>query len=391
MNLRLHNICWSRRHAVWCRYAGGGWWGRGSIVSPDMRGFYEKFLPFNEFRHSLITIGEQILESPDWVPNILHSNDILSLPDFWAMLPDAFAGRVTFKEDELFPLFCAIADPSRFGTADNRYPKQLQQIGDFIKNMGGSDGVPAVGDTIGSDGVPAVGDTIGSDGVPAVGNTIGSDGVPAVGDTIGSDGVPAVGNTKGSDGVPAVGNTTHKAEQGRAVRILDLGCGVGLGTCELAQIAAAVHGTVVGITSEHLEVWMARHRRLPHDATREKLFHRYPTTLPVTFTYGFAESYRDGSQYDVIVCNGLAGGRFLNAAPQLTAFLETCDTLLASHGKMFIANRFHEGERPGVERLRRLACQSGWSVEGHWQSLVLSRGNGGVSPSLDCGNAVGTP
>ena len=109
MNLRFHNICWSRRYAVWCRYAGGGWWGRGSVVSPEMRGFYEKFLPFNEFKHSLITIGEQILESPDWVPNILRSNDILSLPDFWAMLPDAFAGRVTFTEDELFPLFCAIA------------------------------------------------------------------------------------------------------------------------------------------------------------------------------------------------------------------------------------------------------------------------------------------
>ncbi len=325
MNLRLHNICWSRRHAVWCRYAGGGWWGRGSIVSPDMRGFYEKFLPFNEFKHSLITIGEQILESPDWVPNILRSNDILSLPDFWAMLPDAFAGRVTFEEDELFPLFCAIADPSRFGTADNRYPKQLQQVGDFIKNMGGSDGVTAVGNTI--------------------------------------------DNMGGSDGVLAVGNTIHKAGQSRAVRILDLGCGVGLGTYELAQLG----GSVIGVTSEHLEVWMAQNRRLPHDDARERLFHRYSSTLPVTFTYGFAESYRDDSQYDVIVCNGLAGGRFLNAAPQLTAFLKTCGALLAPHGRMFIANRFHEGERPGVERLRRLACQSGWSVEGHWQSLVLSR------------------
>ena len=297
MNLRLHNICWSRRYAVWCRYAGGGWWGRGSVVSPEMRGFYEKFLPFNEFRHSLITIGEQILESPDWVPNILRSNDILSLPDFWAMLLDAFAGRVTFTEDELFSLFCAIADPSRFGTSDNRYPKQLRQIGDFVKRTG----------------------------------------------------------------------------QGRAVRILDLGCGVGLGTYELAQIAAAVGGSAVGVTSEYLEVWMASHRRLPHDAARERLFRRYPVDLPVTFSYGFAESYRDGSQYDVIVCNGLAGGRFLNAAPQLTAFLQTCDTLLAPHGRIFAANRFHEGERSGVERLRAIARQSGWSVEGHWQSLVLSK------------------
>ena len=297
MNLRLHNICWSRRYAVWCRYAGGGWWGRGSVVSPEMRGFYEKFLPFNEFKHSLITIGEQILESPDWVPNILRSNDILSLPDFWAMLPDAFAGRVTFTEDELFPLFCAIADPSRFGTSDNRYPAQLQQIGDFVKRTG----------------------------------------------------------------------------QGRAVRILDLGCGVGLGTYELAKIVAAVGGTAVGVTSEHLEVWMASHRRLPHDAARERLFRRYPEDLPVTFNVGFAESYRDGSQYDVIVCNGLAGGRFLYAAPQLTAFLQTCDTLLAPHGRMFAANRFHEGERLGVERLRAIARQSGWSVEGHWQSLVLSK------------------
>lgn len=297
MNLRLHNICWSRRYAVWCRYAGGGWWGRGSVVSPDMRGFYEKFLPFNEFKHSLVTIGEQILESPDWLPNILRSNDILSLLDFWAMLPDAFAGRVTFTEDELFPLFCAIADPSRFGTSDNRYPAQLRQIGDFVKRTG----------------------------------------------------------------------------QGRAVRILDLGCGVGLGTYELAQIAAAVGGTAVGVTSEHLEVWMASHRRLPHDAARERLFRRYPEDLPVTFNVGFAESYRDGSMYDVIVCNGLAGGRFLNTAPQLTAFLQTCDTLLAPHGRMFAANCFHEGERPGVERLRAIARQSGWSVEGHWQSLVLSK------------------
>jgi SAM-dependent methyltransferase len=262
-----------------------------------MRGFYEKFLPFNEFKHSLITIGEQMLESPDWVPNILRSNDILSLPDFWAMLPDAFAGRVTFAEDELFPWFCAIADPSRFGTSDNRYPAQLRQIGDFVKRTG----------------------------------------------------------------------------QGRAVRILDLGCGVGLGTYELAQIADAVSGSAVGVTSEHLEVWMASHRRLPHDAARERLFRSYPEDLPVTFSYGFAESYRDGSQYDVIVCNGLAGGRFLNAAPQLTAFLQTCDTLLAPHGRMFAANRFHEGERPGVERLRAIARQSGWSVEGHWQSLVFSK------------------
>ena len=295
MNLRSHNKEWSRRHAVWCRYADGGWWGRGSVVSPDMRGFYEKFLPFNEFKHSLITIGEQILESPDWVPKILCSNDILSLPDFWAMLPDAFAGRVTFKEEELFPLFCAIADPSRFGTADNRYPEQLQTIGDFIKSAG----------------------------------------------------------------------------QGRAVRLLDLGCGVGLGTYELAQLG----GIAVGVTSEHLEVWMACHRRLPHDAARERLFDRYPQTLPVTFVQGFAESYHDDTQYDVIVCNGLAGGRFLNTEEQLTDFLNICNTLLAPHGRLFIANRFHEGERPGVERLRSIAYQSGWRVEGHWQSLALSRKN----------------
>lgn len=312
MNLRFHNICWSRRYAVWARYAGGGWWGRGSIISPEMRGFYEKFLPFNEFKHSLITIGEQILESPDWVPKILRSNDILSLPDFWAMLPDAFAGRVTFAEDELFPLFCAIADPSRFGTADNRYPEQLQQIGDFIKRIG----------------------------------------------------------------------------QGRAVRLLDLGCGVGLGTYELA---AATGGTVVGVTSEHLEVWMARHRRLPHDIARERLFDSYPQTLHVTFKYGFAESYHDDSQYDAIVCNGLAGGRFLNTNDKLTAFLESCGRLLAPHGRMFIANRFREGERPGVERLRHLAQQSGWRVEGHWKSLIFSGSRGGVPPSPDGVDAAGTP
>ena len=301
MNLRFHNMVWSRRQEVWRRYAGGGWWGRGSIISPEMRGFYEKFLPFGEFKHSLITMGEQILESPDWVPNILRSNDILSLLDFWAMLPDAFAGRVTFAEDDLFPLFCAIADPSRFGTADNRYPVQLRQIDDFIRHVG----------------------------------------------------------------------------QGRAVRMIDLGCGVGLGTLEIARLVVATGGSVVGVTSEHLEVWMARNRRLPHDIVRERLFRRYPTALPVTFVQGFAESYHDGMQYDAVVCNGLAGGRFLNTRDKLTAFLTSCGRLLAPQGRLFLANRFHEGERFGVERLRSLALQFGWCIEGNWRTMILCRRTAG--------------
>ena len=152
------------------------------------------------------------------------------------------------------------------------------------------------------------------------------------------------------------------------MRILDVACGVGLNTLEIASASGA---ETIGITSEWLEVWMAGNRRLPHDAPREQSMQRFSRDLRVRFQQGCAEHFAFETPFDIIVCNGLVGGRFFHAEEQYSAFLTSCRNSLAPQGTLLLANHFHEGSRSDVERFMQLASQAGFKVEGTWCQMAL--------------------
>ena len=153
------------------------------------------------------------------------------------------------------------------------------------------------------------------------------------------------------------------------MRVLDIACGVGLNTLEIAVVSGA---ETIGLTTEWLEVWMATQRRLPHDPTREQDMQCFPCDLNVRFQQGRAECFAFEKPFDLIVCNGLIGGRFFHDEAQYTAFLDSCRNALAVGGSILLANHFHDGSRLDVEHFMRHASQAGFTVEGNWRLMRLS-------------------
>ena len=331
---------WAARLELFRRLYAPPHWTPGMPVDAELRARYESCLPVCEF---LADLGHLATKFPR--PLCLaesanaHGHDRLgpapfvSLPDLWNTLPEQLAGRVEFVDNEWLALFCALADPPRFGTDFGRYPEQLAKIRQLL-------------------------------GAP----------VPS----------PAFQQSATGPGpVPSF-------------NILDLGCGTGQGTYELAAaVANAVSGAVaaVGVTREPLEVWMAENRRLPHDPARERVFEeKRPPALAqgrggaqndktqawrgatVHFLVGDALAVPCDGPFDLIVANGLVGGRFLRSPSALVKFLAEAERLLAAGGVLALANRFHAGELPALERFAESARRAGWTVEGELQNLFLRRG-----------------
>jgi len=142
----------------------------------------------------------------------------------------------------------------------------------------------------------------------------------------------------------------------RGCRILDIGCGVGINTLETAWELRELNPAVTGVTSEWLEVWMAKNRRIPHDARREAQFHN----ASATFMHGDAECFTQKA--DIITANGIIGGRFLCHDSQYKRFMDCCE---ASGARLlFAANHFHQGRLPAIRRFLDMARKRGWRIEG---------------------------
>jgi len=144
----------------------------------------------------------------------------------------------------------------------------------------------------------------------------------------------------------------------------------------MASVAAR-HTTalapVLGLTIEPLEAWMATARRLPHDPARERRLRQLADSAPaVTFVAADARHLPVAGPVDVLVCNGLVGGTHLHRDDDAGALLRDCCRLLRQDGVLLLANRFHDGRRPRVERFAELALTLGWGISGDWRSLCLT-------------------
>ncbi|OGV65715.1 MAG: hypothetical protein A3K19_25830 [Lentisphaerae bacterium RIFOXYB12_FULL_65_16] len=122
------------------------WWAEGLAVQPETRRQYELYLPVAEFCRDLRALAELFFACPSWIPSVLRRVGPgatcgegrctpLSLPDIWDEMPPALAGRVSFADMELLPLFCALAAPARFGTAPGRYPEQQTFLQEWFVNV----------------------------------------------------------------------------------------------------------------------------------------------------------------------------------------------------------------------------------------------------------------
>lgn len=142
--------------------------------------------------------------------------------------------------------------------------------------------------------------------------------------------------------------------------ILDVGCGIGLGTLELAKELRA--NLALGITPEPLEIKMARDRFLPHDGRRSAMYAQF-ADIQAEFAVGSVTDFATDHKFHVITCNGLIGGPIVHGDREMNAFLVNCRRHLLPGGRIFCANSFHEGHRPAVERLMKMA-----HAIGDWQN-----------------------
>ncbi len=161
-----------------------------------------------------------------------------------------------------------------------------------------------------------------------------------------------------------------------SLRILDLGCGTGHGLYEVAELAqaagiAAISG--LGITLSPLEAWMATTRRLPHDPARTRSLRARSQFPKLHIIAADTLAVPTRRRFDLIICNGLAGGRFLKTVPQLRRLLAEMSRILAPGGLVCLANRFHAGCRTPLDEFMKMAAHSGgWQVRGKPNLICLT-------------------
>lgn len=163
---------------------------------------------------------------------------------------------------------------------------------------------------------------------------------------------------------------------GPHVRILDLGCGTGQGTVELAgacEEAGTARVEAVGITLEPLEAWMAVHRVLPHDPARTAEFREFSTGALLAFAAGDVLACPLRGAFDIVVANGIVGGPFLNTRRDLTRFLGEVGRFLAPGGIASFGNRFHAGWDSAAAEAMAVARERGWTVWGGLRLMFLSK------------------
>ena len=153
--------------------------------------------------------------------------------------------------------------------------------------------------------------------------------------------------------------------------------------------ADSIH--IRGVTLEPLELFAAAHGCFPHDPGRQKGYRLHLGPLLAggaarrirfsleDLTMPFSP---EGKGYDIIICNGLLGGPFLHDRRYLPETVARLARRLRRGGILLAANRFHGGWKKMLsdDALREIVAGCGL------QMLSVSEGVAGVRPGLGTGD-----
>lgn len=282
-------------------------WAPGEKLTPSLRGEYETFFPIEKFKAHLRRLAHAYLPSPDWIP------ETVKRAFFDIHAPEEYKGHASIP-DFLCDLPQSLA---------NRLERTAEELLHFFCSLADP---------------------------PGFGTDIGR-------------------YPRQLEEISSYVSTLKKTE----ITFLDLGCGVGSGTYEVEHKLTVQTGKYIqgiGITPEPLEVWMASEQRIPHDPIREAMLRTFQSAN-CRFLVGNAQAPPWKTPVDFIVCNGLAGGKYLKEMSDFHQLLKSFSSLVNPGGAIFLANRFHAGRTRVLESFIELASDTGFHISGSPDNLML--------------------
>ncbi|RQW87105.1 MAG: chemotaxis protein CheR [Geobacter sp.] len=298
------------RFRSYCAYYPHGLWAPGLVITGEMRGCTEQYLPMAEIRsafrsffslalrYPLSAESSPIQEATNWLDLLQRlrlSRDSVNPATLLKKLGTDESGRIGFLFNTLLP--------HHHGGCFLRYPEQLRFLESWLRRR----------------------------------KTNLSEEV------------------RGLDAACGAGEGTYDL-----ARLL-LKCGI-------PSRQQQIHGSSL----EPLEVFTAAHGYFPHDPERQKRFRTFAEPLFTAHATGNMLFFQDNimrhprqdeKPYDIILCNGLLGGPFLHGEEMLTNAITALAKRLKVGGVLLAADRFHGGwkkENPPtriVELMRRIGLE----------------------------------
>ncbi len=202
---------------------------------------------------------------------------------------------------------------------------------------------------------------------------------------------------------------------------IDYGCGTGQGTYEIANLLDKFPnpGTVIGVTREPIEAWMAANRWPPRlisasanplrgfgtvppvlsktplekvdlDRIRKLLernlakeapgdreypadrFPEKPEKTQIGFVAGDMREFQVAQPVEIILCNGLIGGPNLFSDQDYLRLWKVIETQLAPGGLLILGNHFHDGFKKREHRFHEMGKNRGYKLEAIGQSYFYT-------------------
>jgi chemotaxis methyl-accepting protein methylase len=281
-----------RRFQSYCALSPQGLWAPGLVISNEMRGITEQYLPMAEIRAAFRRFFSLALHYP--LPD--ESNPVQAASSWLDLLqrlhlakesvnPAALLGKLTIDEDfRICFLFTALL-PAHHGGSFLRYPDQIDFLNSWISSR----------------------------------SSFLSGGIRCL------------------DAACGTGEGTYD--------VADL-----LLRCGIPSRVQQIHGCSL----EPLEVFAAAHGSFPHDPERqlrfrtriEPLFNAHATDRMLFFRDTvMRQPTPEENPYDIILCNGLLGGPFLHELEMLEKAIHALVKRLKTGGILLTADRFHGGWR----------------------------------------------